>query len=244
MIWTRLTIDHGARLVPSGLSRFEPVFHALNSPADLGGVQLITDRNSLRKIYGIFNPDGVYGPKPFRIDAQLVADVVLFTRWEKADKRQPAKPHPFCYSKSHELATMRSQLKGAVACHRLVRYEFFGGIDILVRFELDAVTDAVAVATKVSSASASASTKMADIGLETLPGSLANMSISNKKNTQLPLPPIYDSKAGIKIYRTTYPSPPFIFIHRKEDQILQWSTRLYRHLRPTSLLPNPSPLRR
>jgi len=40
--------ENGARLIPSGISRFDPIFYALDSPTDLLGVQVVTDRNCLR----------------------------------------------------------------------------------------------------------------------------------------------------------------------------------------------------
>jgi len=122
-------------------SRTEPIFHSLDSPADMYGVELITDRNSLRKIYGLYTPDAIYGKKAFRIDAQKIGNVVIFSRWEDPEATRPKAPHPFCFSKSPELVTIEQQLEGAVSCHRLVRYEF-GGIAMMVRFELDAVSEA------------------------------------------------------------------------------------------------------
>lgn len=100
---------HGARLARN-ISRTEPIFHALDSPSDMYGVELITDRNSLRKIYGLYTPDAMYGIKPFRIDAQKIGNVVIFSRWEDPAMKKPKAPHPHCYSKSHELATMEQQL--------------------------------------------------------------------------------------------------------------------------------------
>lgn len=129
-------IDHGARLIPHQLSRFEPLFHALDSPTDLNGVQLITDRNSLRKIYGLFTPDRMYGPKPFRIDAPKIGNVILFARWEDPENRIGVMPERYCWSQSFHLATSRHRLEGGTSCHRILRYEF-GGINIMVRYELD-----------------------------------------------------------------------------------------------------------
>ena len=63
--------------------------------------------------------------------------------------RLPMAPNPFCWSKSHELATMEHQLEGMVSCHRMVRYEF-GWVEIMVRFELDAVNEAAPKSTKTN----------------------------------------------------------------------------------------------
>lgn len=104
----------------------------------MDGIELVTDRNSLRKIYGLFTPDAMYGRKPFRIDAQLVGDTVLFTRWENP-AQLVRETRPMCFSKLHELATVKQQMADVSSCHRIVRYTF-GGINVMVRFELDAVT--------------------------------------------------------------------------------------------------------
>jgi hypothetical protein len=197
--------ENGARLIPSGISRFDPIFYALDSPTDLLGVQVVTDRNCLRKIYSIFNPTtAVYAPKPFRMDAQKVGNVIMFTRNEAADKRYAEKPHPFCYSKSHELATMRSQLKDTTSCHRLIRYEF-GGIDMIVRFELDAVAQAGAVP-EIKSGSTT---------FKSLEDAISGMTLGNN-DRQIQLPKHFESKAGIKVYRIPYPPAPLSsFIEKK-----------------------------
>ena len=160
------------------------------------GVELVTDRNSLRKIYGLYTPDAMYGPKPFRIDAQKIENVVIFSRWENPQMKKPQTPHPQCYSKSHEFATMEQQLEGVVSCHRMVRYEF-GGIDMIVRFELDAVTEAAP-------------------RFETDDSLVDAMRGTSIDSTLLPLPDHTETKAGLNIYRTSYPSPPLSsFIEKK-----------------------------
>ena len=167
------------------------------------GVELITDRNSLRKIYGLYTPDAIYGKKPFRIDAQKIGNVVIFSRWEDPEATRPKAPHPFCFSKSHELATVEQQLERAVSCHRLVRYEF-GGIAMMVRFELDAVSEAAP-----SSHSSKADNGRVDSSAEAMQ---KNTVIS----TLLPLSKYTEIKAGIIIHRTPYPSPPLsTFIEKK-----------------------------
>jgi hypothetical protein len=138
----------------------------------------------------------MYGPKPFRIDAQKIGNVVIFSRWEDPEMKKPQVPHPHCYSKSHELATMEQQLEGVVSCHRMVRYEF-GGMDMIVRFELDAVTEAASPPSKNDS----------------LVDAMRGTSV---ESTLLPPPRYAESKAGLTIYRTPYPSPPLSsFIEKK-----------------------------
>jgi hypothetical protein len=91
---------------------------------------------------------------------------------------------------------MEHQLEGVVSCHSLVRYEF-GGIDMIVRFELDAVTEAAPPA------------KNNDSLLDAMRG-------TSVKSRPLPLPRYSETKAGLTIYRTPYPSPPLSsFIEKK-----------------------------
>ena len=113
-------------------------------------------------------------------------------------------PNPFCWSKSHELATMEHQLEGMVSCHRMVRYEF-GGVEIMVRFELDAVNEAAPKSTKIKLEN------MAE--LDSLSSALRGTSV---RNNILPLPKSTESKSDIKIHRTPYPSSPLSsFIEKK-----------------------------
>lgn len=104
---------------------------------------------------------------------------------------------------------MSPQLQGAVSCHRMVRYEF-GGIEVLVRFELDAVTQQVPTVKSATSTAGS-------LGVKTLAGSLSHMTISTRNGgAALKLPSGFETKLGMKIYRTPYPSPPLSsFIEKK-----------------------------
>lgn len=170
-------------------------------------IDLITDRNSLRKLYGIFTPDAMYGQKPFRIDAQLVGNTVLLCRWENSDLMKPRSPHPFVYAKSHELATSEDVIDGITSCHQIVRYNF-GGKTLLVRFELDAATEAPPQPkSKLVSTAISASSNN-DLS--------ALLSKSSVKTSKHPIPPSNETKGDIKIHRTTLSTPPLsTFIEKK-----------------------------
>lgn len=151
----------------------------------------------------MFTPEAMHGQKPFRIDAQLVGDTVLFCRWESEDMRTPKLPHPFCFAKSHELATSEQQIEGVTSCHRIVRYEF-GRITMMVRFELDAVTHLPP------------STSCADDEEKDRGDLVRLMSGASVKSGARPLPPITDVEGGIAIHRSTWPSPPLSsFIEKK-----------------------------
>lgn len=110
--------ENGYRLLPK-ISTFEPIFHSLDPPQALNDIELITDRNSLRKLFQMFTPDALHGQKPFRINSQLVGETVLFSRTEAQKMIMPQTPHPFCFAKSHQLATCEQQVEGAPRVIRL-----------------------------------------------------------------------------------------------------------------------------
>lgn len=88
----------------------------------------------------------------------------------------PSRSHDIV--REHELGTMRTQLEDWTSGHRLNRYDF-GGIDMLVILELDAVRGSAAVGSTG--------------------GSTGRVSTSDEIKPA-PLPSIYKTKAGIKVY--------------------------------------------
>lgn len=137
----------------------------------------------------------MYGPKPFRIDAQKIGNVVLLARWENSVNREPIQPRGFCWSQSHSIATMRQKLEGAGSSHGIVRYGF-GGIEMVIRFELDAVTES---SPKINEGGGD----VERTGLHLKP-----LGLDSSRNDPLPLPKSTETKSGIRIYRTPYPTPP------------------------------------
>jgi hypothetical protein len=182
------------------------MFHSFNSPSDLLGVQLITDRNALRKIYRLFTPGTVFDRKPFRIDARKIGNVVIFTRWETPDMRDPVPPHPSCYAQSYALATIKRQLERAVSNHRMVRYEF-AGLQIVVRFQLDAVIEACPTQVDLSTSHG--------ISVDSSTGSPMS---STSGRSLLPLPKSSEDKNRFRIHRTPYPSPPLSSFMEKKTR--------------------------
>ena len=123
-------------------SPLEPIFLSLTHSSALTGLDLITDRNNLRKLFSFLGtPPASRDALEWRIDAECVGRTVLFTRWERNSVRKPggAAPNRGWRYEFHATAT-ESARKGAErseGCHRLVRY-CFGGMNVLVRFEIDA----------------------------------------------------------------------------------------------------------
>jgi hypothetical protein len=154
----------------------------------------------MRRIYGLYTPDRMYGPKPFRLDAQKIGNVVIFMRWENSADRAPVKPRGFCWSQSHSIATIKQQLEGVSSSHGIVRYQF-AGIEMMVRFELDAVTEAAPKMRNVYGEGEEI--ERMDRCLD----SMRRTPVGEEKGL-MSLPPSNEYKGGIKIHRTPYTTPP------------------------------------
>jgi len=129
--------QNAARCLPS-MSPLEPLFLALDVMApkyDLASVDLVTDRNNLRKLHRWVtnNTD-----KDFRIDAQLLGkETVTFRRWEMRNTQGGTKSRGFGHSFEREVTQVPPGCDGSTSHHRIVEYDF-GGLRILCRFEVDA----------------------------------------------------------------------------------------------------------
>ncbi|RSH82158.1 hypothetical protein EHS25_006091 [Saitozyma podzolica] len=127
-------IDYNASRLPS--SPLEPLFASL-LPSSLDGVDLITDRANLRKLHSLFTSSD---PTDFRIDVDYVSgSTVVLSRWEPVERRrQQVMGLSFAPSYSaavtHAVIPARDPEAGTM---RLVKYRF-GGLTLLVRFEVDA----------------------------------------------------------------------------------------------------------
>ncbi|KAH9175674.1 hypothetical protein EDB89DRAFT_1903787 [Lactarius sanguifluus] len=106
------------------------------SPVDWPTVDVITDRNGLRKLLRWLNPSPGREVRDFRIDIQLVGTKTLMLgRWE-GRSREP--PSGRTYGFGFEDATTRA----APGCppsghHRAITYDMLG-VKMVVRFEVDA----------------------------------------------------------------------------------------------------------
>ncbi|KAE9365157.1 hypothetical protein N431DRAFT_298108, partial [Stipitochalara longipes BDJ] len=133
-------IDQNAHRSPS--ASFDPFFKALltmNPNFDMNPIQLITDRNSLRKLL-----QSVSGKitKSWRIDVDIIEDTMFFTRWEEHQVQIITEARDSGYGHEFEKAFLSfdSNLKDSSGHHRIVRYNL-GGIECLVRFEVDGYLD-------------------------------------------------------------------------------------------------------
>ncbi|KAF8448112.1 hypothetical protein BGX38DRAFT_1190328 [Terfezia claveryi] len=116
----------------------EPLLQALHitKPSfDLNKVQIITDRNNLRKLFEV-----VCGEKhrDFEIAVEIVNNTALFTRLERCTSEvigsQEFRGYGHEFEK--EFTKYPSSVKRSTSHHRIVTYSF-GGLNIIVRFEAD-----------------------------------------------------------------------------------------------------------
>ncbi|KAG8935326.1 hypothetical protein FRC01_003078 [Tulasnella sp. 417] len=119
---------------------------ALGADIDLQDFDIVTDRNNLRKL--LRWADGAQPGKEFRIDLDIAGKTCLFTRREEKDSEYLTRPRG--YGHEYEKAATRwpKGSERATGHHRVISINM-GGIKILLRFELDACTQAVPSAPSV-----------------------------------------------------------------------------------------------
>jgi len=103
---------------------------------DWPGVDFVTDRNALRKL--LRWASGSTG-RDFRIDLELVGERTIFlNRWEEKNRVCVDRCHP-SYGFSFEHASTRPALgcEGTTGHHRISSYSF-GGLNMVVSYEVDA----------------------------------------------------------------------------------------------------------
>lgn len=102
-------------------------------------IGLTTDRNSLRKLLQFVSGKV---PKSWRIDVDVIEDTMFFTRWEENQIQTITGARDSGYGHEFEKAFLSfdSDLQESSGHHRIVGYNL-GGIDCLVRFEVDGYVD-------------------------------------------------------------------------------------------------------
>ena len=135
--------DKGARYIDQNADRMphspvEPFIQAILShrPAfKFSGVDVITDRRTLRQLYGFASGDEKY----FEFGVEVVGDTVVFTRVEPRSRETIAANKFAGYRQSFEEAytKLHSAAKGSTSHHRLVTYTI-GCLRFLVRSGTDA----------------------------------------------------------------------------------------------------------
>ncbi|OKL57257.1 hypothetical protein UA08_07607 [Talaromyces atroroseus] len=122
----------------------EPLFRALymeHPSFELQSVDLITDRNNIRKLLSFINPStSKNGHEPFTINAEAFKNTVIFCRAETETKKF-VQPHEFVgYGHEFEKAFTTDKIGGSTGHHRLISYQF-SDLKILVRYETDGYID-------------------------------------------------------------------------------------------------------
>ncbi|KAI8710964.1 hypothetical protein NCS52_01509800 [Fusarium sp. LHS14.1] len=121
-------------------SPLEPLFRALyiSVPSfDIRSVDIVTDRNNIRKLLAFVNPDlGSSDLEPFTIGVEVIGTTALFCRDETAATRFIA-PHEFRgFGHEFEKEYTTNQINGSAGHHRIIAYRF-GGLNFVVRYEAD-----------------------------------------------------------------------------------------------------------
>ncbi|QKX63694.1 uncharacterized protein TRUGW13939_10865 [Talaromyces rugulosus] len=122
----------------------EPLFRALyiDHPSfDLQSVDLITDRNNIRKLLSFINPTtSKNGLESFTINVEVLKNTVIFCRAETETKKF-IQPHEFIgYGHEFEKAFTTDRIGASTGHHRLISYQF-SDLKIMVRYETDGYID-------------------------------------------------------------------------------------------------------
>ncbi|OJJ65844.1 hypothetical protein ASPBRDRAFT_139316 [Aspergillus brasiliensis CBS 101740] len=125
-------------------SPLEPLFRALyttHPSFDIGAVDLVTDRNNIRKLLSFINPSlSKNGLEPFTIEVEVTGKTAVFCRAETETVRFLG-PRDFVgFGHEFEKAYTRDQVNGSTGHHRIISY-FFGGLRLIVRYETDGYID-------------------------------------------------------------------------------------------------------
>lgn len=154
-------INMNSALLPS--APFAPLFEAVNHlEPDYRWPELdiLTDRNGFRKLLRWMTGKA---DRDFRIDMELVGDkTVILNRWEEHNKE--TRYDSSGYGRNFEVAYSTSPgKKRALGHHRIIEYEF-GGMKLMMRFEVDACLPAAST-----------------LDLDDLTKGLGGLSITKKK---------------------------------------------------------------
>ena len=127
-------------------SPLEPLFRSLyieNPSYNIRQVDLITDRNNIRKLLSFINPNLTQnGREPFTIDIEITGNTAIFCRAETKTHTFVG-PHDFRgYGHEFEKAFTTTQISDSTGHHRIISYNF-GGLKFIVRYETDAYVDDV-----------------------------------------------------------------------------------------------------
>lgn len=132
-------IDQNAARLPG--RSMEPLFRSLfkaNPSFDLGSVDVITDRNNIRKLLSFINPSrDSHNTKPFTINVQAIKNTIIFGRTESATT-EVIQAHEFRgFGREYEKRYTSNEYPNMAGHHRVISYRFCD-MAFVVRYEADA----------------------------------------------------------------------------------------------------------
>ncbi|KAH7021583.1 geranylgeranyl pyrophosphate synthetase [Microdochium trichocladiopsis] len=169
-------------------SPLEPLFRALhitNPSFDLRSIDVVTDRNNIRKLLSFVNPGlSSNGLEPFTIGIEVIKNTAIFCR-EETKTHEFIGLHEFKgFGHEFEKAYTKSRVTGDTGHHRIIAYRF-GDLNFIVRHETDGY-----VATTLQASSSKGPE------YDGLSGMLASLSLS--PNTGLSVATSAESKLRIR----------------------------------------------
>lgn len=184
----RLPNDSGFRYIAQNAARhpdspLEPLFRALyqaDPSFDVRNVDLVTDRNNMRKLLSFVNPESTrHGLEAFTIHAELAGkNTVILSRVE-AQTHEIIRPDKFVgYGHEFEKAYTTCEIPDSTGHYRIIRYSF-GGLSYVVRYEADAYVGSGDPIVPVNTADPLADND--GNSLEGLTGNLEGLSLSGSK---------------------------------------------------------------
>ncbi|KAI0775564.1 hypothetical protein BD413DRAFT_611082 [Trametes elegans] len=176
-----------------------PLFRAVDVVAeenadttlDWSDIDIVTDRNGLRKLMRWLRHSGLVQDKPldeFRIDLQLGGEkTVLMHQWEKRTRQMSKPPKTGCGFNFERMTTYSAPgCERSTGHHRIIRYEL-GGMNLVVRCEVDACTaDSLPPLTRTEAATAPKSTDISGdhkSDVDDLVDAIADVGISSPPTT-------------------------------------------------------------
>ncbi|KAL1850356.1 hypothetical protein Plec18167_008826 [Paecilomyces lecythidis] len=156
-------------------SPLEPLFRSLyvmNPSFDIHSVDLVTDRNNIRKLLSFINPNlNRNGLEPFTINVEFINNTAIFCRTE-TQVSQFIGPHEFMgFGHEFEKAYTTNQVDGSTGHHGVISYRF-NDLKLIVRYETDGYVD------KTSKTS----TRSVEREKDTLSSMLESLSLAPSKN--------------------------------------------------------------
>ncbi|KFY50080.1 hypothetical protein V495_00358 [Pseudogymnoascus sp. VKM F-4514 (FW-929)] len=177
-------------------SPLEPLFRALcvtNPSFDIRSIDVVTDRNNIRKLLSFINPSMTRNPlESFTINIEVTKNTAIFCR-DETETHEFIGPNEFKgYGHEFEMAYTTSQIRASTGHHRVISYRF-GGLNFIVRHETDGYVDDKKMSS--SNAKGPESDSLSSPESDSLSSMLGSLSLSPTNGLQITTP---GSKLRIK----------------------------------------------